>query len=332
MAATERFVWIRTDRLGETILSLPAAVSLKSAFPGSTLSFVCAPELMELIALAPEVDRVVPFAVGPRSGWFSRALRLAWRLRTGGYTAAVVSNAKKELHLAVWLAGIHQRVGYGRKWGWCLTRRIADRKALGERHEMEYNFDLVTALGRSVPILPWRFPQLTQQRRVILQRLETLGVASEQPLVAVHPWTSHPEKRWPLERFRRLVEAIVATGLGTPVIIGGSEEQGAAAQLLTPSIASAVDWVGRLSLVELAAFLQEARVLISNDSGPVHVAAAMGTTTVTLFGGEGAAIGPKRWGPWGEGHSVIHRPALSDISVEEVVTAIRQQLAKGQHA
>jgi ADP-heptose:LPS heptosyltransferase len=82
---------------------------------------------------------------------------------------------------------------------------------------------------------------------------------------------------------------------------------------------------GRLSLVQLAALLPLTRLLISCDSGPAHLAAALGVKTVVLFGGGEAATGPSRWGPWGGGHAVIWKPAMELISVEDVLEAARAQ-------
>lgn len=83
--------------------------------------------------------------------------------------------------------------------------------------------------------------------------------------------------------------------------------------------------IGRLSLKELAACLRRTRVVITNDSGPMHLAAAVGTPVVALFGTEDAGSHPRRWGPWGSGHTVIHKP-LEEITVEEVLAAVQRYL------
>ena len=134
-----RIVWLRTDRLGETLLNLPAVAALKAALPGTALTFVVHPDLRDLLTAARGVDRVLPYREGEGRWWVARAFRLAKTLRSHRFDLAIVSNPKKELHLAVWLAGIPRRAGYARKWGrWLLTHRVDDRKALGERHEVEY--------------------------------------------------------------------------------------------------------------------------------------------------------------------------------------------------
>jgi ADP-heptose:LPS heptosyltransferase len=215
------------------------------------------------------------------------------------------------------------RVGYRRKWGWLLTHALPDRKAIGERHEVEYNLDLVRALGIEVPPNPpFRLPIDTRAERAVEQLLEPLRIGHDERLVALHPWTSNPRKQWPGEWFGRLAERLIGLGRVRVLLLGGASER--ALGRGTPGLrqVAVVDLVGRLSLPQTAALLRRVRVLVSNDSGPVHVAAAVGTPTVVLFGGSSPATGPQRWGPWGPGHTVLCKPALDQISLQEVLDAV----------
>src|SRR3989338_8003927 len=149
-----RILFVRTDRLGETLPNLPAGAGLKHALPPAALTLLVQPTLQPLLSRIPAIDDVIPYPPLPAAPWWGRAFRLGRMLRPFRFDMALVSNPKKELHLAMRVAGIPCRVGYGRKWGWLLTHRLQDRKALGERHEVEYNLDLVRALGLSVSVPP----------------------------------------------------------------------------------------------------------------------------------------------------------------------------------
>ena len=317
-----RVVFIRTDRLGETLLNLPVIASLKAALPHAVLTLLVQTELAPLMARAPGVNHVL--AVGTTPGtWWMRALALSRLLQPCRFDLAVVSNPMKELHAAVWLAGIPLRVGYDRKWGFLLTHRLPDRKALGERHEAAYNLDLLRALG--LPVVAsthWQLPRFEREEVEVQHLLEQQGLGSADPFIAIHPWTSNPRKQWPLDRFERLIQLIVERLQTRVVLIGGKEEAGHLQRVAPPS-GRVADLVGRCSLTQLAALLQRARLLVSNDSGPVHLAAAVGTPTVVLFGSEHPGTGPTRWGPWGQGHSVIWKPSMDEIVVEEVFEAVR---------
>lgn len=320
-----RVIWMRTDRLGETLLNLPAAAALKAAIPSTHLTLLVQSDLRPLLAGLPWVDAVLDFDSGSGGPWWRQAWRLARTLRRERFDVAIVSNPKKALHLAAWLARIPRRVGYNRKWGALLTDRIPDRKTAGDRHEVDYNCDLVRALRLPASPGAWSFKvALEPEHRAVRQLLVDAGVSPER-YVAVHPWTSNPRKRWDPARYRALIQRI-SLELSTPVVVvGGAAQVGEAADVLPPN-GPVVNLTGRLTLRQLAALLQHARALVSNDSGPVHLAAAVGTTVVALFGTTDPAAGPRRWGPWGGRHRVICRPSMDAIVLEDVVAELRQVL------
>lgn len=327
LADARRILFIRTDRLGETLLAVPAAMALRAASPQAHLTLLVQPALQPLLAGAPGIDEVLAYDDTAPPQWWRRALRLGRALRPRRFDLVVVSNPKKELHLAVWLAGIPVRVGYGRKWGGLLTRRVVDRKALGERHEVEYNLDLVQVLvGGALPTPnpQWRLPRFEPEQREVLQLLERHGIRQPDPFLAVHPWTSNPVKRWPAARYRELVR-VMAQRLPV-VLIGGPEERELLSQVVPADHPRVIDLVGQVSLRQLAALLRCAALLVSNDSGPVHLAAAVGTPTVVLFGGSSPAAGPRRWGPCGNRHCVIWKESMEAITVEEVLGAVEELL------
>ena len=230
------------------------------------------------------------------------------------------------LFRSTFLAGIPVRVGYDRKWGCLLTHRLPDRKALGERHEVEYNLDLVRALGIQASIPRVQFPRLEREEAEVFQLLAQQGIARSEPFIAVHPWTSNPLKQWPAVRFQELIRRVRERVQVRVVVIGGPEESGRVSEVV-PNELPVVNLVGRLTLKQLAALFQRARLLISNDSGPVHLAAAVGTPTVVLFGASSASTGPRRWGPWGDaGHVVIAKSSMEAIGVDEVMETVERKL------
>ena len=320
-------VFIRTDRLGETLLNLPAMAALRAALPHARLTVLVHEDLVPIFSAIPWIDQAIAYHPGPRSRWWIRALRLQRKLRSLQSDLAVVSNPSKELHLAVWLARIPWRVGYRRKWGGLLTHRLEDRKALGERHEVEYNLDLVRTLGLPTAATVSKLPQWSREHAEVIAKLQEQGVGAAEPFVAVHPWTSNPLKQWPAERYRLLIQRLAQELTLRVVIIGGPAERAGLPDVL-PVKLPVIDLVGRLSLRQLVELLRCARALVSNDSGPVHVAAAAGTRTIVLFGTSDPASGPKRWGPWGEGHTVISKPSMDAITVDDVTHALRRLLQR----
>lgn len=317
----QRVLWIRTDRLGETVLNLPAAAAMKAGRPGSSLTLLVQAPLAPLFRLVGGIDEVV--ACPEKGSWWIRAARLARWMRTERFDAVVVSNPKKEWHAAAWLAGVPVRVGYDRKWSWCLTHRVPDRKEVGGRHEVDWNVNLVRVLAVPSTAPAWPMFEFGTERDEVAHLLAAQGIGPAEFFVAVHPWTSNPAKRWPAVRFKKLlVEMARRFPQQAVVLIGGAEEVGGVPDVLPSRGGRIVNLVGRVSLPQLAALLGRARVLVSNDSGPVHLAAAVKTPTIVLFGSAHPATGPARWGPWGAGHTVICRPTMESIAFEDVMTAL----------
>lgn len=320
-----RVLFVRTDRLGETLLTLPALHAIRQAYPDAHLLLLVHPALRDLFADHPDVNEVV--AESQSSGpWWLVAWRTALRWRSWHPDTVIISNPKRAYHLGAWLAGIPERVGWDRKWGWLLTRRLEDRKHLGDYHEVEYNLLLVGTLR--IPALPAPVPWLPGGRhgeRTLSDLLSRKGIGRTRAVVAVHPWTSNPNKQWPMHNFQALIHQLAQqSGLAT-LVIGGPEER-AHMDALQMEPAEAVNCVGALSLPELADVLRQVHVLVTNDSGPMHMAAAVGTPVVALFGTGDSGSHPRRWGPWGTGHTVIHKP-LNQITVDEVARAVMRYTA-----
>ncbi|MFH1397232.1 MAG: glycosyltransferase family 9 protein, partial [Candidatus Omnitrophota bacterium] len=157
-----------------------------------------------------------------------------------------------------------------------------------------------------------------------------------QRIVAIHAFTSDPVKQWPVERFIELAQRIME-GQGQPpvgtvpskikvVFVGRVENQGQSLSGIAPS--GVIDLINKTSLVELAALLKRCSLLVSCDSGPVHLAASVGTPVIALFRNDLPGKTAQRWGPWGEGHVVIEKANLADISVDEALEAVRGKCDK----
>ncbi|MCG8429821.1 MAG: glycosyltransferase family 9 protein, partial [Candidatus Omnitrophica bacterium] len=235
-----------------------------------------------------------------------------------------------------------RRVGYARKCGMLLTRRIAHTKQEGEKHELEYNFDLLEALGIHAGDRRLRVAVNPRAAAWAGERLREAGIRDDAPVLAVHPAASCPSKIWPAERFAAVADELTVRHGFALVVVGGKGER-AAVEAVTQRLHHPVcDLGGRTTVAQLTAVLQRARLLISNDSGPVHLACAVGTPVVSIFGRKQPGLGPKRWGPVGKQAAVLHRDVgciecfahdcrrsfacLKAIEVEDVLSAAQRLL------
>lgn len=321
-----RVVIVRTDLLGELVLTLTVARRLRDTCPGVAITMVVAPGMEELIRLCPDVTSVIshpPQCDGIR--WYWRSLRLGRRLRVGRYDAVMVVNPTKPLHLATWLSGIPIRIGYACKGGrYLLTHTVSDRKIEPLEHEAEYSAKFLKFLGIDESPPSSGLARHLLEPRLAARQLAAWGIQPEERVVAMHPWASKPFKRWPLQRFLALGH-LIQREMGVRVVIVGGPEHAAEADTVEGPF---IHLTGKTSLTELAVLLKRCECLISNDSGPPHVAAAVGTPSIVLFGTRDPIASPIRWRPVGSGHVIIWKTAMEAIAVDEVFEAVRRLLAR----
>ncbi|MDD4953898.1 MAG: glycosyltransferase family 9 protein [Candidatus Omnitrophica bacterium] len=319
-----RILVIRTDRFGEFILNTPVIRALKHRFPKAYLCVMAAPVSRELIEGVSLVDEVMVYDEGSQRGFFG-GLRLAAALRKQKFDLVLILNPKKEFNIITFLAGIPLRVGYDRKWGFLLTRRIRDKKSCGIRHEVECNLDLARSIGADTRDRSLFVYLGKEDLNSVDSLLRQQGVEKAKAIVAIHPWTSDPIKQWPLEKFLDLSSRLLKDNSCKVVIIGGKEEAGQGEDF-SRQVPGLVNLTGRLTLRQSAALLKKCRLLISNDSGPVHLSSAVGTPVIAIFRNDIPGKSAKRWGPWGQGHAVIEGADITKISVEDVFFIARNKL------
>jgi ADP-heptose:LPS heptosyltransferase len=303
---------VRNDRFGEFLLIIPALRALKEKYPQASITLAVDTYVADLANAVEGVNDVIIWKNRKHS--FKETLAFSRQIRGRGFDLAVIFNPSRDSNLACFLAKIPTRVGYNRKWGFLLTHKISDRKQLALKHEVEYNLDLVALVGAFTD---------DKSLRLKIVRTGFLDALKGSYVVAIHPWTSDPVKQWPLERFKELIRRL--SGLEI-VIIGGQEELAKNKDFFNGLDELAINLTGKTNLFELAGVLKKVSLLVSGDSGPVHLAAAVGTPTVVLFRNDLPGKTAKRWGPWGARHTVIEKSKLEDISVDEVIKVIKNKL------
>lgn len=288
---------VRNDRFGEFLLNIPAIRVLKEKYPQAKLSVAVDSTVCELAGRVEGVDQVLIWD------------NIKTCLKKYKFDLGVVLNPTKEAHRNIFLAGIPLRVGYNRKWGFLLTHKIKDTKHLGNRHEVDCNLELVGLLGA----------RAVDKELKIRVNDDLYKNFLGQKIVAVHPFTSDPVKQWPVERFIELAQRINFE-LGAKVVMVGLSQN------ILDFGESIDNLINKTSLVELASLLKRCSLLVSCDSGPMHLAAAVGTPVIALFRNDLPGKTARRWGPWGKGHSVIEKNNLNDISVDEVLRVVKSMV------
>jgi len=302
-AKIKRILVVRNDRFGEFLLNVPAFRALKETFLDARITLVADTSLVDLADSIPYIDEFLFWNRGKHS--IFGGIVFWWQLFLKRFDAAVIFNPTKEMHIYSYLAAIPIRVGYKRKWCFLLTHTIKDTKNRGDKHEVIANLELVDLLGAK-----------TANYGLEIKLNSNLN---DRYLVAIHPFTSDMVKQWPLERFHELAERLSVRGIGKIVIVGKPEKN---EKVLVFAQGEIINMVGKTGLIQLADILKQSKVLVSCDSGPVHLAGCVGTPVVVLFRNDMLGKNPERWGPWGKFNKVIQKSALNDITVDEVEKAV----------
>lgn len=294
---------VRTDRLGDVVLSFPVVELLRAHAPSARIHMLVHPRNAPLARLQRNVERVITDP-GEGPGGMPALVRL---LRVPAYDVIVHLFPRPRLALAARLAGIPTRVGTrSRYYSFLFNRRVAQHRSRSNLHERDLNAQLLEAL--SVPIVPVGsgIEVPAAARRKVRELLTAAGPHPVDPFLVLHPGSGGSSLAWPATRFGRLARRMI--GEGVPVAVTGTEQDGQAVrETLREAGPGAIDLSGRLGLVELAALLAEARMIVTNSTGPLHLADAVGSRALGLFSPVRCAL-PERWGPYSQPENVLLPP------------------------
>ncbi len=305
---------VRNDRFGEFLLNIPAFRAIRQSFPSARLVLAVNPYVEGLARCIDFVDKVIVWE-NSRHG-LGQMMHFSNILKGERIDLCIIFNPSKELNIISFLAGVSVRVGYDRKWGFLLNRKIQDKKYLGQKHEIDYNLELAALAGARITD---KSLSLRIDNSLIRGLLRQASIEGCRNLVAIHPWTSDPIKQWSVDKFKELARRLENDSGNKVIIIGGKEEADKSQKYFSDFI----DFTGKTTLAELAALLKECKLLISGDSGPVHLASCVGTPVVAIFRNDIPGKSPVRWGPVSMGSSVVEKPSLEDITVEEVFAKVK---------
>jgi heptosyltransferase-2 len=274
-----------TNWVGDAVMSLPALQALRDRFPKAHIAILARPWVLDLYAREPFADEVIPYTAA--KGWkdLSGKLRLARELRRKRFDTAILLQNAFEAAALVWLARIPRRIGYDRDArGWLLTDAVPTPKQEGV-HQRFYYLELLHRAG----ILE-RVPESPAIRLTGAMQARS---AARGALTGISPGAAYgTAKRWIPERF-----AEAAVKLGNPVALFGSADERPLCEQIAEQIRRAglavTNYAGKTSLREYIDLAATCSIYLTNDSGGMHIASALGVPTVAIFGAtDHVATGP----------------------------------------
>jgi len=283
MRDVERILIIQTAFLGDVVLTLPLVQVVKDFFASSKIDLLVIPRSAEIVRTHPAVENVIVFDKYGMDKGIGGFVRIVSRIRKQRYSLAIVPHRSLRSALIVFLAGIPLRIGFDTSAG-----RIFYNKTVRYQkdiHESERNLSLLQALGihHSARQLPKLYPSQEDSKQVD-ELLRALGIADTKRLIAISPGTIWNTKRWLKERFASLAKLLTDEQFDI-VLIGGKEDEALCSEIQSLSSSNKVyNTAGKLSTLQSAELIRRCKLLVSNDSAPMHFAVAVGTPVVSIFG------------------------------------------------
>jgi ADP-heptose:LPS heptosyltransferase len=305
-----RVLAVRLDNLGDVLVTTPAIHAIRESLPDAAITLLASPIGAQAGRLNPDVDEVVVYNAPWMDPWSrlpldpGREMEAIAQLSAGRYDAAVIFSSFRQSPLPAaylcYLAGIPLRLAASIDGpGSLLTTRHRHPERM--MHEVERGLDLVAAVGMR-----------TSDDRLVLRvpdgaREEIAGLVTDQrPLIVVHPGCSMPARTYPWEQYVEVVDILVRE-LGARVVLTGADDE---RPLVDAILAHVQPWTrarvtaaaGSLAFPAFCALIAAADVVVTNNTGPMHMAAALGTPVVALFA---LTNPPEQWGPWRAPHRML---------------------------
>jgi ADP-heptose:LPS heptosyltransferase len=305
-----RILAVRLDNLGDVLVTTPAIHAIRESLPQASITLFASPVGAQAGQLNPDIDNVVVYQAPWMDPWSqlpldpARELRVVEELRAGGYDAVVIFSSFRQSPLPAaylcYLAGIPLRLAASIDGpGSLLTTRHRHPDRM--MHEVERGLDLVRSVGLD-----------TSDDRLVLSvpqdaraRVEGFATGSG-PLVVVHPGCSMPARTYPWEMYAQVIDGL-AQEISAHVVITGVEGERRLAEAISHRLHASANphtqlAAGALDFPTFCALIERADVVVTNNTGPMHVAAALRTPVVALFA---LTNPPEQWGPWRTPHRLL---------------------------
>jgi heptosyltransferase-2 len=330
--------------LGDLVMATPILEDIKQRFPGARLTAMCLSHLAPMLERDPHVADI--YAYERPSGWIHRCQHreIIQNIRRGEYDLGVLLSNSFSSAWWLWRGGVKRRIGYrGNLRSLLLTEAIPKPKERGKQHLVVTYKELLTPLGVGISTTKPRLyisEQELQQAKDTLMKIVPLDF-DQSIIIGINPGAAYGSaKCWYPERFAAVSQKLLSNPRVCIVYFGDSSQlsliEGICAQISSDRV---INLAGKTSLRELAAYIKQCGVFLSNDSGPMHVAAALEVPLVALFGSTNeVATGPYQWG------EVIHKHVecspcykrvcpidfrcMDRIYVDEVYMALQKQMNK----
>jgi len=290
-----------TNWVGDAVMTLPTLSAVRQNFPQAKITVLAKPWVEGVYAHCPDVDSTIIF--DQQAGFLGSRYAIIKKLRNQRFDLAILLPNSFDAALITFLAGIPWRVGYntdGRSW--LLTHRAMISKEILRVHQVHYYLGILKAIGCSAESSAPRITICDHQRDKANRYLSVKGYSGQEPLLGFNPGAFFGSaKRWFPDRFAAVADRAAKEWGARCIIFGSTHDLPAAREMASRMETSPILAAGETRLDELPGLLSRCLLLVTNDSGLMHMAAAVGVRVIAIFG----STDPKTTAPYGDEHTVI---------------------------
>lgn len=338
-----------TNWIGDAVLTMPAVTAVRKKFPDAEISILVKPWVAGLFENSPDIDRIIIYD-DKKYGRLCGKRKLVNDLKKNKFDMAILFQNAFEAAFLSFLAGIPVRYGYntdGR--GMLLTHKIALSDETLKKHQVWYYLDLLRPLGINIEKPELSLKIGNKDKAAASNILKKNRIKKDELIIGINPGASYGHaKRWLPDRYAKLADRLIERHAAKIILFGSKDDKEVATEIASLSSHKLINLAGRTSLSEAIALIERSRLFITNDSGLMHIAAALNVPVIAIFG----STSPERTGPYGKGHHIIYKnvecsPCLKRecptdfkcmdlISVDEVYSIVGADLRvcpdkKGEH-
>ncbi|MEW6195244.1 MAG: glycosyltransferase family 9 protein [Bacteroidota bacterium] len=339
MTPLKNILVVRTDRIGDVVLTLPIASIIKKHFPDSRVTFFLSEYTKPLAENNPFIDDVItPITSNGKIDIISNVKQIKNK-----FDCVITAFPTYKIALILFLSGIKTRVGSGYRWySFLFNRKVFDHRKTAEHHELEYNVRLLQQIGVNEDINPssiefgLRASQKSEQ--TVNAKLRGLGINANDKFIIIHPGSGGSALDLPIDSLKKIVQQLSITNK-IKILLTGSEKEKTLCQLFALNN-NTLNVASLFSLSEMIALIDRSILLISNSTGPIHIAAALGKQVIGFYP-KVRTCSEERWGPY-TNKKVIFKPdnscsghtieqcreqnCMASIKVEEVLNTINSKI------
>ncbi len=302
----KKILIIKPSALGDIIQALPAVCSLAESFSNAQIHWFVRPEYAPLIENHPCIHKIVAFNRTRLGKWwyrpavFAELVKLVSQLRKEKYDIVFDFQGRFRSAIFTWLSGCKQRIGMAQTQEFTspfYTQKV--RQSASSVHLVDYFLDMACAAGAKRSKIEFGLKPDMQSVEEVHKLLTSHHINADNYTVFV-PGATVEAKRWPVENFAALADKVYEKYRCSIIAIGSESEKAIAEKLKTLAKSPVINFAGGTNMQQLVALLAEAKIVVSNDTGPAHIAAALGAPMVLIFG----LTNPSRVGPYGRNETV----------------------------